>query len=538
MKGTVDVWIWILGGVLAGLLILAIANSYLTQTTKTIAEQRSIEQHDELRTQINELCWSSSENKKQYAIDLNENVLGVYLTEDKYVEYDETQFIDFILDENVSSGNLLCMKIRDKRLLCEQLDCNARMTFLGSVPTESSLSALIDNIIGNPGSFEYKLSFSKFGKEVLISVVGGKEVLPVCNLDGFCNKDECRDDCEDCYGPSPVCIGDDFCNRDIGEDCLTSLDCICNASEGYNCCKEDPASDDSGCVDETRQNLSKGEECFCQNECNITANLVCSPVAVTYIGLMKSACCEPGYGWNGSDCVMLDPCLTFSSKGPGVVFAGVVTTFSIQKYSSSSQTISMMMSIDNVVAIALAEGVNNHPEWGVTTPDSLNATQRLQAIFEWETANVGYLCDQAGTACPHNCPECAGNMVCSCLAGFNCAGGDIWLSGEDTITLTPSCCNAGPYQYHGDCDDYAHLYISMARTAGVSEDCVAWKCGPGHAFNAAKINGRWEYVDAQGGQGLSWNQMMQSTGFIRGCSGFGAPHSGYTDYNYMDICGT
>lgn len=536
MKGTVDVWIWILGGVIAGLLILSIANSYLTQTTRTIAEQRSIEQHDELKTQINELCWSSSENKKQYTINLNENVLGVYLTKDKYIEYNDTQFIYFILDENVSSGNLLCMKLRDKRLMCEQLDCNTRMTFLGAVPTEFSLSALIDDIIGNPDSFEYKLNFSKFGKEVLVSVVGGKEVLPVCNLDGFCDRDECSGDCEDCYGPSPVCIGDDICNRDIGEDCLTSIDCICNTSEGYACCKEDPVSDGSGCVDETRQNLSEGEECFCQNECNITASLVCSPVAVTYTGPMKSACCESGYGWNGSDCVMLDPCLTFSSKGPGVAFSGVVTTFAIQKYSSSDQTISMTLSIDNVVARALADGVNNHPEWGVATPSSLNSTQRLQAIFEWETANVGYLCDQAGRACPHNCPECAGDMVCSCLAGFDCVSGDIWLSGDDTITLTPSCCNAGPYQYHGDCDDYAHLYISMARTAGVSENCVAWKCGPGHAFNAAKINGRWEYVDAQGGQGLSWNQMLQSRGYA--CSGFGAPHSGYTDYNYFDICGS
>ena len=535
MKGTISIWIWILGGVIAGLLILAIANSYLTQTTRTIAEQRSLEQHNELRTQINELCWSSSENKKQYTVNLDENVLGVYLTKDKYTEYNETQFVDFILNENVSSGNLLCMKMKNKRLICSPIDCSTRMTFLGAVPTEFSLSALINNIIGNPDSFEYRLNFSKFGKEVLVSRAGGKEVLPLCNLDNNCTLKECREDCKDCYGPNPICVGDGLCNSDIDENCLNSIDCACNTSEGYACCLNDPASDNSGCVDETRQNLSKGKKCFCDNECNISANLTCNYL----VGDMDNkACCESGYGWNGSDCVMLDPCLTFSSKGSGVDFTGVVTIFSIQKYSSSAQTISMTMSIDNVVAIALAEGVNNHPEWGVTTPDSLNATQRLQAIFEWETVNVGYLCDQAGSACPYNCPECSGSMVCSCLTGFNCGGGDIWLSGDDTISLTPSCCNAGPYQYHGDCDDYAHLYISMARTAGVSEECVAWKCGPGHAFNAAKINGKWEYVDAQAGSSYSWswNQMMQSSGYT--CSGFGAPHSGYNDYTYFDICGS
>ncbi len=301
MRGTIGVWIWIIGGVIAGLLILTIANSYLTQTTRTIAEQRAIEQHDELRTQINELCWSSSENKKQYSVNLNENVLGIYLTKDKYEEYNEIQLIDFILEEEVSSGNLLCMKLRDKRLMCEQLDCNSRMVFLGAVPTESSLSALIDNIIGNPNSFEYKLNFSKFDKEVLVSLAGGKEVLPVCNLDGICDITECLDDCNDCHGPNPICIGDNFCNPDIGEDCLTSIDCVCNVSGGYACCLEDPASDRSGCVDETRQNLQKGETCFCDNECDITVNLICNYI----VGDMNAkACCEPGYSWNGSECII------------------------------------------------------------------------------------------------------------------------------------------------------------------------------------------------------------------------------------------
>jgi len=235
--------------------------------------------------------------------------------------------------------------------------------------------------------------------------------------------------------------------------------------------------------------------------------------------------------------VICDPCLTFSEKGPGVPIVGVAGPIIVQKYTSSAETISMGGSVSNAVAVALAEGISNHPDWDVNNPDELTSDQRLQALYEWEIRNMGYLCDTPGSVCAYNCVECSGRSVCTCLSGWSCGGGDVWLSGDDTITLSPSCCPGGVYEYHGDCDDYAHLYISMARTAGISENCIAFKVGPGHAFNAAKIGNRWEYVDPQAGSssGAPWSSMLSSGGYP--CGGYG-PHSGYTDYAYHDICGS
>ncbi len=127
------------------------------------------------------------------------------------------------------------------------------------------------------------------------------EELPDCDMNTICTADECLENCPDCYGPNLICIGDGFCNPDIGENCLNSVDCICNASgSSPTCCPEDPYSDESGCVDDTRLNMSKGEECFCDNECNTT--LTCNPTDTTFYGYNK-ACCEPGKSWNGTDCV-------------------------------------------------------------------------------------------------------------------------------------------------------------------------------------------------------------------------------------------
>ncbi|MCK4729955.1 MAG: hypothetical protein KAT28_01410 [Candidatus Aenigmarchaeota archaeon] len=157
MKGTVDVWIWIVAGIIAGLLILTLAYSYSLQMINTTIEQNVLEQYDELYTQTNELCWSYLGNQKEYNLILNKNILGIYLTSNQYLEYNGSQLIDYILEENVSSGNFLCIKIKNKKIICKQFDCNATMPFLGAVPIEFSLKSLINQIKGNPESFEYNL---------------------------------------------------------------------------------------------------------------------------------------------------------------------------------------------------------------------------------------------------------------------------------------------------------------------------------------------------------------------------------------------
>ena len=117
----------------------------------------------------------------------------------------------------------------------------------------------------------------------------------VCDMNILCDPSECGHCCPDCSPPD--CIGDGKCEKCIGENCENSIDCLCNGT----CCPPDPTSDNYGCVNESRLNLSKGEECFCDNECNSSANLTCNPTSPNFTDFNK-ACCEPGKMWNGSAC--------------------------------------------------------------------------------------------------------------------------------------------------------------------------------------------------------------------------------------------
>jgi hypothetical protein len=124
------------------------------------------------------------------------------------------------------------------------------------------------------------------------------EECPKCNLDTFCTPDECKENCPDCLGPKKICVGDGFCNLNIGENCESSpSDCKCDS--GKICCPISPGSDSHGCS-LTNDLKKKGEQCWCDNQCD--SGLKCNPTTSAFKDYRK-ACCEGDKKWNGTDCI-------------------------------------------------------------------------------------------------------------------------------------------------------------------------------------------------------------------------------------------
>ena len=167
---SVSKWVWIIGGVVAGLIIFSIAYQQIVQINLSTAEQKSLEGYSGTKSIIDNLCWSFPGNKRKYTLNLGETVEGIYITASRYEEYESEELLNKILTKEESTGNFLCIKIKDKRLRCEELQCNATMPFLGAVPEEYSLIAFLSKLMGKGPVFVYDLNFERKEIEVEISL--------------------------------------------------------------------------------------------------------------------------------------------------------------------------------------------------------------------------------------------------------------------------------------------------------------------------------------------------------------------------------
>jgi hypothetical protein len=158
-------WMWIAAGVIAGLIIFSIAQNQIYQLNIATIEQRSLEQFYEVKNIIDNLCWSFVGNVREYTLNLGESVERIYASKDKYTQYKRDELIG-----KISEGNFLCIKIKDKRLRCEELECNVTIPFLGSVPIQFSLSALVNRLLGKVETFTYELQFNRTEDLVKVNI--------------------------------------------------------------------------------------------------------------------------------------------------------------------------------------------------------------------------------------------------------------------------------------------------------------------------------------------------------------------------------
>lgn len=177
MKG-ISEWIWLIGGIMAAVIIFTIASMQIQNTIKATIEKNSIQKFSEVVSIINNLCWSFEGNTREYTLQLGETIDGIYASPLPYERYESEQLTNKIINEEKSSGNNLCLKIKNKKLTCEKLDCNSTFPFVGAVPEKFSLSGMVSKWMGKGSIFNYYLGFERKIGAVEVSLnETSKEVL-------------------------------------------------------------------------------------------------------------------------------------------------------------------------------------------------------------------------------------------------------------------------------------------------------------------------------------------------------------------------
>lgn len=159
MKGSVSRWIWVVGCILAGLIIFAISYAQLRSASLRFAEKRTFEQFHDLKTQVNDICWSNIGNVENFEIKLADITEAVYTHENERGELDN--LYQKVLNNEISDGNHICIKMEASDPLCEELDCNVTMPFIGQYGQRSAIRTMIDDIRQDRFRYTFGLNISK-----------------------------------------------------------------------------------------------------------------------------------------------------------------------------------------------------------------------------------------------------------------------------------------------------------------------------------------------------------------------------------------
>ncbi|MEM0480645.1 MAG: hypothetical protein QXQ14_00430 [Candidatus Aenigmatarchaeota archaeon] len=81
------------------------------------SENKVVESFKNLASKLENLCWSFPFTQEREKIILNENVIAIFSTSD----------ISNLQINEETEGNFICLRIKDKRPICEKLSCNVSM---------------------------------------------------------------------------------------------------------------------------------------------------------------------------------------------------------------------------------------------------------------------------------------------------------------------------------------------------------------------------------------------------------------------------
>lgn len=171
MKG-MDQWLWIVAGIIVAVIVFLITYNQILQTNRGIIEQKSIDEFDDIVSNVKNLCWSFVGNRRELTADLGDMIEGIYAAGTPYDQYEKEQLINNIILNKNSTGNYLCLKIKDKRLVCEQFDCNITFPFIGYVPEKFSLTALINSLMSKSKIYMYPITLIRNANGINVFLTG------------------------------------------------------------------------------------------------------------------------------------------------------------------------------------------------------------------------------------------------------------------------------------------------------------------------------------------------------------------------------
>ena len=142
------VWIWVIGGVIAGLLLFTVFIELLTLTAQSQQRELAKASFAEIVTSINSLCDSRIGSAIQKTVKFPDSIKIVYAVDNEKNKPPEN---------SIGNGSFVCYNT-EKEKNCEKLNCNIEFF---SLKSNQTLLSIVDKLLGRFGVDEYNILVKK-----------------------------------------------------------------------------------------------------------------------------------------------------------------------------------------------------------------------------------------------------------------------------------------------------------------------------------------------------------------------------------------
>jgi hypothetical protein len=174
-------WVYVAGGVLAGILIFTIAYTLISASVRFNEKQNDLREFSSLISDASFVCYGGKGNFVMKAYKFSENLKIIYSTNNISCSSDsdcnyplercENNFclvqkpVDAIKSKAHYFGKSICLQFKDEmELRCEALACNISFQPIGVMPATQDIWVAVNKILGkgNYKSFTLKIIKDSF----------------------------------------------------------------------------------------------------------------------------------------------------------------------------------------------------------------------------------------------------------------------------------------------------------------------------------------------------------------------------------------
>lgn len=155
-----DEILYVVGGIVIGLLVFTIAYRLLTISINQAQKQDAIADFNKLYSYIKSVCLQELDNTMTLKLEIPNIVRIIYSTDNP--DSPPVTVVDMIKASYNTTGKNICFQFKlEQEARCSEVPCNTSFPVMGALETYNDLQLMVNKILGKPLTKEYSLTITK-----------------------------------------------------------------------------------------------------------------------------------------------------------------------------------------------------------------------------------------------------------------------------------------------------------------------------------------------------------------------------------------